>query len=241
MWEGDLSFFLPAVPSALLLHISPIHQPKGHWPPSPPSPAEMSQRQLLLPPAPCLVAQPKMCHPEVSLCIKGRVLGRGRVGSSLGELCPGSGHPAMSPLAPRHHPDITQALGSSLPAPGCSWCPSSSAEPLFRLLSTRGAAAPQTLGWVSRAACSPSPSSSLALEKPSELQLLHQLLTTSTEAVAMGAAPFQGLIPEMNPYFRPNKPCLPPQPKHFLCHSPQKCSCSVKAAGNVSAHSGGVN
>lgn len=84
-------------PSATQAVLSP--RAAGH--PSPPSPAETPQRQLLLPP--CPAAQPEMCHPEMSLCshtgIKGRVLGRGRVGSSLGELCPGlgPGHPAVSP------------------------------------------------------------------------------------------------------------------------------------------------
>lgn len=83
--------------------------PKGYWPPIPPSPAEMPQKQLLLPLCPMPGGSAQDVSPQdVHVCIKelswAEVVWVHHWGNCPG---PGPGHPAMSPC---WHSDTT--LGS---------------------------------------------------------------------------------------------------------------------------------
>lgn len=135
------------------------------------------------------------------------------------------------------HCNVTQThtwghtgFGLVPPAPDGSSCPTLSPLAPFR---------PHCWGsglQLSDQSCSPTPLLLCFWKclQNSRHHLLHQLPTTSPGAVAVGAAPFQGLFLEINPHFRPNNPCFPPYPNHLLCHSPPNHSW----AGNVSARSG---
>lgn len=143
MWEGDLSFFLPAVPSALLLHsVPPIictgrAVPKGHWPPLPSQPCRDTPEAAAAPPMPHARRLSPRCVTLRCPCAATRVLkdvSRAEIvwGHHWGNSAQGQGQvtlqcPHGGTQTP--HPGVTQALGSSLAAPGCSSCPTSSAEP----------------------------------------------------------------------------------------------------------------
>uniref|UniRef100_A0A8C5NPW5 Uncharacterized protein n=1 Tax=Junco hyemalis TaxID=40217 RepID=A0A8C5NPW5_JUNHY len=163
VWKGVLSFFLPAVPSALPLHSVPSAAtgravPKGQC--HPPLPA--LQSCPLCPPCPLCPVAPRDV-PASQMCIKGLSWAEAVCTPHWGTLPRARpGHPAVSPC---WHSDPTPwahtGFGLVPSSPGLLLRSHSPAEPPGPTQGqpcwAQGCRAPQAPAWGNRAACSPSP------------------------------------------------------------------------------------
>lgn len=221
------NFFLAAVPSGLLLHsvLPPSAQgplathpllalqrhPRGSCCSPVPLAWWLSPRCVTLR-CPCAATRELKdvswakgvwaCHWE------GPAQGQGHVT----QQCP---HPAGTHTP---HSGVTQASAHPFQPQGAPHVPPALLSPLAQvratLLGLRGAAASQPLGWVNRAACSPSPTSSLVLEKPSELQTPTPSSTAHHEHWSCGnwGRSISRLISRDKSIFQAKQPVLPPPP-----------------------------
>lgn len=233
MWKGDPRFFLPAVPSALLLHsVTPpsatqaVLSPRAAGHPSPPSPTEMPQKQML-PLCPMPGGSARDVSPQdVHVCIKGlswaKVVWVHHWGNCPG---PGPGHPAMSPC---WHSDTTLGSHRLWAHPFQSQVAPHIPPALLRPLAPFRTTLAESQGCSSFSATMQGEQSCL-FSKPCFSSCFGKAFRapdtnslTNTGAVAIGAVPFQGLIPEVNPYFRPNILCFPPAQPFPLSQLPKQ-------------------